>query len=113
MDKISSDILIAAKKGDLKAFDKLVLFYQNAIYSHLYRLTNNPDDASDLTQTTFIKLYKTKEKIQENENFNSYLYKIATNTAYDFFKKKKAHPEDLIIDDDEINFETFEAEQSL
>lgn len=112
MDKISSDILIAAKNGELKAFDQLVLFYQDAIYNHLFRLTNNPDDAADLTQTTFIKLYKTRERIQENENFNSYLYKIATNAAYDFFKSKKIRPEDLIIDDDNINFETIEADRS-
>ena len=111
MDKINDDILIAARNGSLKAFDQLVLFYQKAIYNHLYRLTNNADDASDLTQSTFIKLYKTKDRINESENFNSYLYKIATNTAYDFLKKKKDHPEDLIIDDDNFNFETIEVEQ--
>jgi len=112
MNKIDKEILIAAKNGELKSFDQIVIFYQDAIYNHLYRLTNNPDDAADLTQATFIKLYKTRDRIQETESFNSYLYKIATYTAYDFLKNKKNHPEDLIIDDNNINFETIEAKQS-
>lgn len=113
MDKINEDILIAAKNGKLKAFDELVLFYQDAIYNHLFRLSKDADDAADLTQATFIKLYKTRDRIREMENFNSYLYKIATNTAYDFFKNKSRHPVDLIIDDNEGNyFETIEAERS-
>lgn len=106
------NILASAKQGNLKAFDALINFYQKAIYNHLYRLTNNPDDASDLAQDTFVKLFKTRSRIDSEGNFKSYLYKIATNTAYDWFKKKKARKEDLIIDDENINFETIEADQS-
>ena len=109
---LDSKILISAQKGDLKAFDALINFYQTAIYNHLYRLSGNKDDAADLTQETFIKLYKTRERIKPDDNFRSYLYKIATNTAYDWLKKKKRHPEDLIIDNEDQNFETIEAKQS-
>lgn len=109
---LDSKILIAAQKGNLKAFDIIVNFYQTAIYNHLYRLTGSKDDAADLTQDTFIKLYKTRERIRSEDNFRSYLYKIATNTAYDWLKKKKRHPEDLIIDNEDQDFETIEAKQS-
>lgn len=111
-DNFDTNLLIAAQKGNLKAFDALINFYQTPIYNHLYRLTNNKDDAADLAQETFIKLYKTRERINADDNFRSYLYKIATNTAYDWFKKKKRHPEDLIIDAPDDYFETIEAKQS-
>ena len=110
--ELDKTILIAASQGSLKAFDVLITFYQKAIFNHLYRLVNNADDASDLAQDTFVKLFKTRDRINSEANFKSYLYKIATNTAFDWLKKKKNHKEDLIIDDDNINFETIEADQS-
>jgi len=109
---LNPEILRAAQKGELKAFDAIVSSYQTAIYNHLYRLTHDKDDAADLAQETFLKLYKTRERIRAEENFRSYLYKIATNTAYDWLKKKKRQPEDLIIDAEDGNFETIEAQQS-
>lgn len=109
MDEISPDILTSAQSGSLKAFDAIINYYQPAIYNHLCRLLSNNDDAADLAQDVFLKLFKTKNRIDPKGNFKSYLYKIATNSAYDWLKKKKRHPEDLIIDDDGTNFETIEA----
>jgi RNA polymerase sigma-70 factor (ECF subfamily) len=109
---IDKNLIISAKNGSLTALDAIIVAYQRAIYSHLYRLVNNAEDAADLAQETFIKLYKNRDKIDPEQNFNAWLYKIATNTAYDWIKKKKRHPEDLIIDDGDFNFETIEAEQS-
>ena len=112
MIEITPDILASAKGGNLKAFDAIINYYQPAIYNHLRRLINNDDDAADLAQEVFLKLYKTKDRINPSDNFKSYLYKIATNTAYDWLKKKKRHPEDLIIDDEGVDFETIEAKLS-
>jgi len=102
---IDKNIILAAKQGELKAYDAIVLFYQKAIYSHLYRLVNNGDDALDLTQDTFIKVYKNRSNIDLNKNFKSWLYKIATNTAYDWLKKKRPKTEELT---DEAEFETID-----
>ncbi|MCX6800267.1 MAG: RNA polymerase sigma factor [Candidatus Falkowbacteria bacterium] len=103
--EIDRNLIISLNKGDLKAFDKIVVFYQKIIYNHLYRFINNADDAADLTQETFIKVYKNKDKIDLNKNFKSWLYMIATNTAYDWLKKKKRQPnfEEL---DEVVEFET-------
>jgi len=109
---VDKNLIIAAKNGDMGALSAIISAYQPAIYNHLYRLVNNPDDAADLAQETFIKLYKNRLKIDLDKSFNAWLYKIATNTAYDWFKKRKSHPEDLIIDDENLNFETIEAERS-
>jgi len=109
---IDKNIIIAAKKGRLSAINMIISAYERAIFNHLYRLVDNDDDAADLTQETFIKLFKNRHKIDPTQNFNAWLYKIATHTAYDWLKKKKRHPEDLLIDDDCFNFETIEAKQS-
>jgi RNA polymerase sigma-70 factor (ECF subfamily) len=107
--EIDQNIIVAVKKGELKAFDFIVSFYQKAIYSHLYRLVNNPDDALDLVQDTFIKIYKNRNSIDLDKNFKAWLYKIATNTAYDWLKKKRPKTEELTY---ESEFETIEQVQS-
>jgi len=107
--EIDRNIIVAVKKGELKAFDFIVTFYQKAIYSHLYRLVNNPDDALDLVQDTFIKIYKNRDSIDLDKNFKAWLYKIATNTAYDWLKKKRPKTEELTY---ESEFETIEQAQS-
>jgi RNA polymerase sigma-70 factor (ECF subfamily) len=112
MEQPTAEILAAARDGHLKAFDAIISYYQPAIYNHLCRLLANPEDAADLAQDTFIILYKTRLRIKPEDNFKSYLYKIATNTAYDWLKKKKRRPEDLIIDDENVDFGTIEAELS-
>lgn len=60
-----------------------------------------------MTQKTFIKLYKSLKSINLDKNFKSWLYKIATNTAYDWFRKKKREAELLITEPDKY-FETLE-----
>ncbi len=109
---LDKNLILLARKGNLKAFDAIINVYQKAIYNHLYRFVGSADDAADLAQDTFVKLYKNRKKIDPEQNFNAWLYKIATNTAYDWLKKKKRHPEDLIIDDADAGFETIEAKQS-
>ena len=104
--EIDKNIILNVKKGELKAFDYIVSFYQKAIYSHLYRLVNNADDALDLVQDTFIKVYKNRANIDLDKNFKSWLYKIATNTAYDWLKKKRPKIEELTENTD---FETIDS----
>jgi len=113
MDSLDLDksIIVAVKNGELKAFDFIVSFYQTAIYSHLRRLVNNHDDALDLTQDTFIKVYKNRSTIDLDKNFKSWLYKIATNTAYDWFKKQKIRPKQEEITE-ATEFETIDSNPS-
>ena len=91
-------IIIAAKKGDMRAFEKILYIYEKRIYSHLYRMVDQKEDAEDLTQTTFLKLYKNIKSINLDKNFNAWVYKIATNTAYDWLRKKRGHPEQFMED---------------
>lgn len=105
------ELLILAKNENLEAFEKIIFLYEKPIYNYIYRLTGRREDAEDLTQKTFIKLYKSLKTINLDKNFKSWLYKIATNTAYDWFRKKKREVE-LLITEPEKYFETLEPEDT-
>jgi RNA polymerase sigma-70 factor (ECF subfamily) len=102
--------LLKMISGDTAAFEEVLSLYEKAIFNHLLRLTNNPDDASDLLQETFIRLYNNRSKIDITSNFKNWLYKVATNVAYDYFRKKKR--ENLISLDDDSVAETIQGEIS-
>lgn len=75
-------------QGDRAAFAEIVNRYQKQIYSLAYRLTNNAEDAQDLTQEVFIKLYQVLDKFDGKRNFFSWMYKVATNVCYTALRRK-------------------------
>lgn len=99
-------LLRRAQRGDLAAFEQLMLLHEQAIFNYLYRLVNNRADAEDLTQETFIKFYHSIRRVDPTRKFSSWLYRVATNTAYDWLRKKRGHRELFIIDDPNHPFET-------
>lgn len=99
-----------AQKGDIKTFERLVFAYEKKIYRYIYNLVGQKQDAEDLTQETFVRVYKNRCAIKPEENLGGWLYRIATNITYDWFRKKKIRPELLIIDDPENRFETIDEE---
>jgi RNA polymerase sigma-70 factor (ECF subfamily) len=110
--EIYKNLLNSAKKGDIDAFEKILLLYEKAIFNHIYRIVSNKKDAEDLTQETFIRLYEKRSLINPDKNFKSWLYKIATNIALDFLRKKTRQKELFLIDSDQEPFETIDEEDS-
>ena len=98
------------RDGSSDAFEAVLSFHERQIFTHLVRLVGNKDEASDLLQETFIRLYKNRKQIAVDGNIKSWLYKVATNIAYDHFRKKKR--ENLVSIDDDETFETFSEELS-
>jgi RNA polymerase sigma-70 factor, ECF subfamily len=110
MQEIPIQILEKAKNGSLSAFEQILFYYEKNIFNYLYKLTNHRQTAEDLTQETFIKLYKNLPKINLEENFKAWVYKIATNTARDYWRKQKGQKE-LFVESPE-DFETIGAEDA-
>ena len=96
------------KMGDLAAFEAVFSFYEKAIYGYIYSMVGHKENAEDLTQETFLKLYKNAAAIDPENNFKNWLYKIATNTVYDWLRKKRKSMEMFIIDDEKSGFETID-----
>ncbi len=79
-------------KGNEKSLDILIAKYIKAIYSFSYRNVGNPNDAEDITQETFVKVWKNMKKFDTKKSFKPWLFQIAKNTSIDFLRKKKSIP---------------------
>ncbi|MFU8847562.1 MAG: sigma-70 family RNA polymerase sigma factor [Opitutales bacterium] len=74
--------------GNVGAFDQLVQKYRQQIFSVIYNMTSNREDASDLTQETFIKAFQAIGRFRGKASFFTWIYRIAVNTAVTFIKKR-------------------------
>jgi RNA polymerase sigma-70 factor (ECF subfamily) len=75
--------------GDVAAFDELVIKYRERIYSVVYNLISNKEDASDLSQEAFIKAFRSIARFKGKSSFFTWLYRIAVNTSLTFLKKNR------------------------
>lgn len=87
---LTEDKLIhQAQKGSKEAFEGLVKEYQNRIYSLCYRYSGSNEDALDLAQEVFIKVYRNIGSFEGRSSFSTWIHQIAANTCKDFLRKKK------------------------
>lgn len=96
-----------AVKGDKQAFEEIVKEYQNRIYTLCYRYTNNQEDAKDLAQESFIKVYRNISKFEGRSSFNTWIYQVAGNTCKDYLRKIKDKTEFSIEEEVFSNGESF------
>jgi RNA polymerase sigma-70 factor (ECF subfamily) len=81
-----------AKEGDVNAYNRLVLHYQQLVYNVTYRIMGEPQSAEDATQEAFISAYKSLNKFRGG-NFKAWLLRIATNACYDELRRRKRRPQ--------------------
>jgi len=93
-----------AKSGSLEAYDELVRLYQERIYSTVYHMTANHEDANDLAQDTFIKAYQALASFKEESSFFTWVYRIAVNKTINFLKQRKNKAQ-LSLNDLDFNAE--------
>lgn len=93
-DKAKNDLLLVkdARKGDEKAFARLMNRYWDSIYFLLLKMVNNPSDAEDLTIEAFGKAFSNLDLYTPKFAFSTWLFKIATNNCVDFIRKKQLSP---------------------
>ncbi len=77
------DMLIVhrVQAGDVAAYDQLILKYRARILGVIYNITSNREDAADLAQDTFIKVFQGIHRFKGNSTFFTWLYRAAVNTA--------------------------------
>ncbi len=78
-----------ARQGDEAAFAAIYERYERPIYSLVYRLMGNADDAFDITQDVFIKAYKSLSKTSSDLNLSAWLHRIASNACMDVLRRRK------------------------
>lgn len=85
------DALLVTKvqEGDLHAFDLLVKKHRERLYSVIYNLTGNSEEAYDLCQEAFIKAFRSINKFNRKCAYYTWLYRIAVNTTLNYLKKER------------------------
>ncbi len=96
-----SDIIESFINGNESAYNYLVLKYQRKIYWVIRKMVLDHDDADDITQEVFVKLYKSLKDFRGESSFYTYLYKIAVNYSLNYLKKQKKVTERTKDIDDE------------
>lgn len=79
----------ALECADQKAYAELMNHYKDSLYFMMLKMTNDPDDADDLTIEAFGKAFKNLQQYTPEYAFSTWLFKIATNNCIDFIRKKK------------------------
>lgn len=104
MDEVK--LIAQAQKGDIQAYNTLVLHYQQVVYNVAYRIMGEPQAAEDATQEAFISAYNALNKFREG-NFKAWLLRITTNGCYDELRRRKRRPQSSlegITDDNDESF---------
>jgi len=89
---VDSQLIKNYLKGDQKSLDILIEKYFRGIYSFLYSRVGNMADAEDLTQETFLKVWKNIRKFDRKKSFKPWVFQIAKNASIDFLRKRKEIP---------------------
>jgi RNA polymerase sigma-70 factor (ECF subfamily) len=86
-------------KGDPYAFAALVDRYKDMVFTLTLRMVRNREEAEELSQDTFIKVYRSLDRFREESKFSTWLYKIAYNTCLDRIRKNKRQQYTIAIDE--------------
>ncbi|MHB1361701.1 MAG: sigma-70 family RNA polymerase sigma factor [Thermoleophilia bacterium] len=87
MELSDNELAVLAGKGDPEAYRWLFDRYRKPVYNFVYRLVDNAEDASDIVQDAFIRIYSVLGAT-EIQNFSAYLYRTAKNLAYDEMRRR-------------------------
>ena len=86
-------LLAAAQAGDERAFRQLVEPYSHALEVHCYRMLGSAQDAEDLAQETLLRAWRALERFEPRVQFQTWLYRIATNACLDELERRTRRPE--------------------
>jgi RNA polymerase sigma-70 factor (ECF subfamily) len=79
----------AARSGDLAAFERLMRQHERLVLATALRLTGSMEDARDVSQEVFLKLYRNLDKVQSSGSLTSWLYRVTVNAAHDLTRKRR------------------------
>ena len=82
-------IVRRVQNGEVSAFNQLVQKYRQPLFSTIYNMTGNREDATDIAQEVFIKAFQSIKRFKAQASFYTWLYRIAVNSSITFIKRAK------------------------
>ncbi|WP_376796992.1 sigma-70 family RNA polymerase sigma factor [Thermogemmatispora sp.] len=95
-DADEAELLAQSQRGDVSAFNELVLRYQSSVYNVALRMLGDADLAADITQETFLSAFRHLSTFRGGTAFRSWLLRITTNLVYDHWRRQRRHPEESL-----------------
>lgn len=89
MNDIERLLIKKSKSGDVEAFEQLIFDYQKKAFNIALRIMGNQEDAKDMCQEAFIRIFKSIEGFKEQSSFSTWMYRIITNVCLDEIRKRK------------------------
>lgn len=105
------ELVDRAKAGSAEDFHQLYSLFVKSIFNFVWRLCGAPEEAEDLTQETFLKVYAELPNLRDSGQFKFWLYRIARNEVYQRLRRTKRRPE-VSIDNEEIAYYDFLVDES-
>src|SRR5438552_1427446 len=93
------ELIRAARGGDLAAFEMLVQRHERRVLRVAYQMVGNLDDAQDVAQEVFIRLWKYLGKMRDEAKFSTWLYRLVVNSSYDLLNRRKVDHDHVSFDD--------------
>jgi RNA polymerase sigma-70 factor (ECF subfamily) len=94
-----SDLIRAAQNGDEQAFERLVRTYDQSVLRIALNLLRSPEDARDVYQEAFLRVYRNLHSFRFDCSFHTWLYRIVTNICLDHLRKRKVRREEAPVID--------------
>ena len=89
MEISEKELILKAQVGDQTAFEQLIYNYDRAVLSIAMRYVRNNDDAKDIYQEVFIRVYKSLKKFEFRSEFSTWIFRITTNVCLTYKSRKK------------------------
>lgn len=85
-------LIRAMQRGDQEAFAKILAAYEKQVYNLCLRMTANHEDAADLTQEAFLKVWRGVGNYKFESSFSTWIFRLTSNVCIDFLRSKKRRP---------------------
>ena len=89
MENLSADVIQRAIEGDEEAFSQILEEYHQRVFYLVYRMVGNVEEAKDLTQEVFLRVWRALGRFQPQQKLQTWIYQIAVNLCIDYYRKKK------------------------
>ena len=100
-DAESVRLMLLVKEGDERAFERLVELHQNAVVGTVYRMLNSVDDAHDIAQQVFIRVWRSAPRYEVTAKFTTWLYTITRNLVFNETRRRSRRREVSIEQENE------------
>ena len=87
-DNITQELLTRLKNGDILAFDQVYELYSHKLFSFVFKILKNEAEVDDIVQEVFVKIWESRDKLEDFKLLNSYIFTIAYNNSIDLIRKR-------------------------